>query len=364
MNLIANFSKFGFDIGIVRFLPNGNNKIDMINSCLTVILILSIVFSLIFVVGIDIWSPALRILKENVFLFFSFMLFVIFSALVQTLYNIFVAFRKSEFSFIQNTTWFLLKLIFVVFLTSFGAIGIFISWGGSVFFGLLVSIVYLLPKICSDYIFKPIIKIPIIEDMFYFSFGNYIANMFAVAPQMVLPLLVVNVLGSEMTAYFFIAWSIANVLFMIPNAVGMSLFTEGSYRRDKLKENVFKSLKFTFLLLIPSIVVMVLFGDKILCIFGKEYSENACRLLQILAVSTILVTINTLYVGIKRVQMDIKAVIFIYAFTTILTLVLSYILMPKIGLIGVGIGWILSHGIICILVMVSYLKELYLKFKV
>jgi len=357
MNLIAALSKLGFDIGLVKFLPNGDRKIDMINSCLTITFVSSIVFSTIFVLGTEVWSPALGFLKKNAALFALFVVFVTVTAMIQTQYNVFVAFRKAEFSFAQNTTWFVLKLIFIVFLTSFGAFGIFISWGAAVFFGLLLSLFFLTPKVCSGYLPIPSVEKRIVRNMFYFSFGNYIASIFSIAPQMLLPLLIVNVLGAEMTAYFFIAWSISNILFIISNAVSMSLFAEGSYNQNKLRKDTIKAIKFTFLLLIPAIIGVVLFSDKLLLLFGKAYSENAVDLLRILAVSSILVAVNTLYVGVKRVQMDIKTITFIYVFIMGFTIVVSYALITKIGLIGVGIGWMLGHGIIFTIINTSLMKN-------
>jgi len=49
------------------------------------------------------------------------------------------------------------------------------------------------------------------------------------APNMILPIMVLNVLGAEQAAYYYIAYAIAALLFMIPNAISMSLFVEGSH---------------------------------------------------------------------------------------------------------------------------------------
>ena len=48
------------------------------------------------------------------------------------------------------------------------------------------------------------------------------------APNMVLPIMVLNTLGAEQAAYCYIAYAIATLLFMIPSAISMSLFVEGS----------------------------------------------------------------------------------------------------------------------------------------
>lgn len=53
-----------------------------------------------------------------------------------------------------------------------------------------------------------------------------------------------------------------------------------------------KAIKFTFLLIIPMILGIFIFGDKILLLFGKAYSENGFYVLCILVLSVIPFTIN------------------------------------------------------------------------
>ena len=113
--------------------------------------------------------------------------------------------------------------------------------------------------------------------------------------------------------------------------------------------------------MIPAIIGVVLFSDKLLLLFGKAYSENAVDLLRILAVSSLLIAVNTLYVGVKRVQKDVRSVTLIYVFITVFTVVVSYALITKIGLIGVGMGWMLSHGIILIIIGMSSIRRLILQ---
>ena len=49
---------------------------------------------------------------------------------------------------------------------------------------------------------------------------------------MILPIMVLNVLGAEQAAYYYIAYAIAALLFMIPSAISMSLFVEGSHGEE------------------------------------------------------------------------------------------------------------------------------------
>ena len=163
-----------------------------------------------------------------------------------------------------------------------------------------------------------------------------------------MPLLIINMLGAEMTAYFFIAWAFSGLLLMVPSGTSLSLFAEGSYNPDEIERNARRSIKFLFLLLIPAIVGIFLFGKYILLIFGEEYVNNAFEMMLILALATIPFSVNALYISIKRAQKEIMPVIYIYGFVALFTIVGGYVLLGWMGLIGIGIAWLLANGVIAL----------------
>ncbi len=208
-----------------------------------------------------------------------------------------------------------------------------------------------------SYLPIPTIKKKMIKDMFQISFGNYIAENFAVIPNSVLPLIIITVLTPEMNAYFFMTLSILNILLMVPVAINGSLFVEGSYAPDKFRNNTIKALKFTFLLIIPMIFGIFIFGDKLLLLFGTTYSENAYYVLCVLVLSIIPFTINKLYMTIKNIQLKVKPILYLNVLISILTIAISYLLMLKIGLIGVAIGYTLAQGIGAVVVLATVKAE-------
>ncbi len=344
-NLLVAFSLLGFNFGILRFLPNENDKQSMINSCLTITFLFSILLSTIFLLGIDIWSPALSFVYESMSYLLLFIVFVFTTALIRLQQTIFVALRSAELSFIQNIALSILKLILVVYLVAFGILGIFSSWAIAACIVLVVSTFFLTQRRVHSYLPIPTIKKKMIKAMFHISFGNYIAENFAAIPASVLPLMIINVLNPEMNAYFFMALAISNVLIMVPVAVTSSLFVEASYAPKQFRTNVIKAIKSTYLLTIPLILGIFIFGDELLLLFGKTYAENGFYVLCILTLSVIPFTINKVYMTIKNIQLKVKPIIYLNVLISILTIVLSYLLMVKIGLIGVAIGYTLSQGI-------------------
>ena len=181
--------------------------------------------------------------------------------------------------------------------------------------------------------------------MMHFSLANYGANLFWLIPSLVLPLMVVNFLGAKSNAYFYIGWAIANIVYMIPLTVSLSLFAEGSHDEQKLARNATGSLKLVLLLIVPAIIALFLAGDKILLIFGAAYSENATRLLWVLAISALPVSVNYIYSSIKRVEKRMKSVIGLSVFTAVTTLTLTFVLLPRMGILGAGVSYLVAQAI-------------------
>lgn len=351
MGLLGMISMLGFDISLVRFLPEQEDKAELINSCLTISFIFSFALTMIFIAGIELWSPSLIIIKENKLLL---LLFVVFTVIVPLhglqSSGVFVGFRKTEYSFFQTIAIFL-RLAIVPCLVSFGALGIYASYGLTLILAFGLGI-YLTSKIFS-YKLIPTVKIDVVNDIFHFSFGNYFARIFEMLPTFILPIMVINILGAEMNAYFYIAWQISMLLLAVPRWTSTSLLAEGSYNRENLRRDTKKAAKFIFLLLGVAILGIFLFGKYLLWVFGEEYAKNSFEVLSILVLGSIPFAFNSLYATTKRVQKEIKPVIFVYGGIAMITIVGSYLLMQSMGIIGVGIAWVIGNGVVTAGIIVS-----------
>lgn len=343
------FSLLGFDIGLIRYLPGEIRKKEMINSCLTMTVLTAFLLSAIFLAWLNIWSPALVILKENVIFELTFILFTIANALLQLQGNIFVAFRHAKYSFFQMSVM-VLKIGIVPLLITFGVFGIYASSGFASLLAVVIGNVYIL-KVYSSYKPIPMIKMNTVNDMLHYSFRNYIANIFITLPTVTLPILVVNVLGAVANAYFYVAWAISLMFLTIPLAISKSLLAECSFSPEGFRKNLIKSLKLMFVLLIPAIIGIFVFGRYVLWLFGEEYARHSFDLLLILCVASIPYAIISVYATIKRVQREIMPLIYVYGIVAVFSILGSYLLMRNMGLMGVGYAWILAQiiGIIWII---------------
>jgi O-antigen/teichoic acid export membrane protein len=137
----------------------------------------------------------------------------------------------------------------------------------------------------------------------------------------------------------------------------MSLFAEGSHDEGKLGQSAWQSLKITFLILTPAVILVSLLAGELLLMFGAQYSQYAPTLLRLLAVSAFPLAINSLYFGMKRVERKMGVVLLLVVLAGAITLGLSYLLMPGRGITGVGIAWLVSQTCVTLVIVAQRLMQ-------
>jgi O-antigen/teichoic acid export membrane protein len=356
--LLNSVSLLGLNYALIRFLPEEDNPHGMINSSLSIVGLFSMALALIFVAGIPFWSPALSLISGNLTMLLLFTLFTVVTSLFLMQGQTFIALGSAGFTFSQQMIFQGSKVVLIALFVSFGAFGIFSSWSAAALISALLANLFFMRKIHRDYVPAPVLKMRAIKKMARFSLGNYVADVLTSAPTYLIPLMIVNVLGTDSGAYYRIAFGIASMLFAIPFAVTTSLFSEGSSNPQDLRHHLIKAIKFMLILLVPSILLVLVLSDKLLLIFGQQYAESGLSLLRILALSSLPVGIIELYLVVMRVQLRIKTVLCTYASVTIIIVLGSYWLGGHVGLMGVGYSWILGQGLVAIVLSVLTVKWL------
>lgn len=340
MGIINLISLLGFDQSIIRFLPEGKKKTKFMTSII-IIFIFSAILSIVLLLNVNIIAPKIAMITDHPVLF---SIFIMISPILILISSTFLSIRKAENYFLQ-TLLTGTRLILLIPLAIFGALGIFYSVGIGYMIAFVVSLMFLAkfgllgnPKINRGYL----------KESFNFSSANYLNNLLTSLPNQILPIIVLNILGASVTANYYMAFTISSLLFLIPSSFSTSLFVEGSHGKS-LKRNTLNSLIGITLLLIPAVLILYIFGGFFLGIIGKNYVEGL-NLLRILVLSSFFVSIYQIFFSIKKVQKDIRVLIFISGINFFLIICLSYIFMLKFGMIGIGYGWFISYFISSVII--------------
>lgn len=351
--LLALFSRMGFDVGLIRFLNESNNRKDLINTCITICSVLIIILSLIYLNKIEFLSPTLTFMATDYTLIILFMaagLFLLNSTL-QT--NIFIALKSSQYLMIRDILSNGVRIIFVVIMAKYGIIGLTGAYVLGVLSSVIITSFLLIPKIEPKYFPKPTLNKTIIKEIVAYSMGNYSASMFGTLSIYLLPLMVVNTLGVESAAYFYVSWSIAQVIFVLSGSISTSFFAEGASARsgNNYYKMSLKPLKLEFIILGIICILTILFSGKLLFIFGKTYSINSVMLLWLFAISALPSSFNEILINIKRIEKNIKCVNFYNGLMMLSIIIFCYIFMLKFGINGIGLGYLFAQSMIAIVIL-------------
>ncbi len=354
--MLAVFSGLGFGIGMIRFLPEEENKSLMINTVYTTTTIFAVFLVAVFVAGLGLWSPGLLEIRQDWLMMFFFFLFTI-SANLQVMQNdVFIAFRSAHYNLIQSLiTGLRIPLLFVFM--GLGKVGILSPFALGLFIAFIIAN-FLLRKTYHQYRQFPSINTQIIKKISGFSLGNYIGEGLKILPYLLFPMIIINVLNSEMSAYFYVAWMVALLFFQVAYCTNYSFLAEASYDQTSLRQQIIKVTRFIFPILVVAIVAVFFFGHQLLSLFGGSYSVEADVLVRILAISSLSVAINEIFIAIKRVEKNVKPIIFVYGFVALVTVIGGSLLLKSTGLNGIGYTWLAGNLAVSVIVLPIIVKTL------
>ncbi|MFQ5838969.1 MAG: lipopolysaccharide biosynthesis protein [Thermoplasmata archaeon] len=358
-SFLAVLSQLGFGIGLIRFLPRTkSDKGKMINSCLTISTIISLVLAVGILITIDVWFPGWRgfSLWALVPIFFLLVPMMVNAPIVD---NTFVAGRRALFVLVRNSLYQSVRLVTpLILVVLLGVLGVLASLVFAHAVALSVAFFLLLPRLYPGFRPGPAIDRTVLNDIFHFSLGNHVGEVLHALPYPVILIIVSRFFGgAEHAAFFGIPWLIASLLFAVPLMASISLYAEGSHFEDRLYGDIRRIMRFMIPLLAVGILFIWFLGDWVLSLFGPSYAAEGFGLLRILAVSGIFVAANGLFLSVARVKKWVKAIIVLMAYVALGTIVLSYFLIPILGLEGAGVAWLIANGTSAsVVVAISLLK--------
>ena len=364
--LLAVFSTLGLNIGLVRFLPESKmqDTTSLINTSLTVGALSSLLFAVIFILGTDLWTPELTIIKEHGIFILLFLIFTVTQTISLLIASVFVARRQAKWVFINDTLLSGCTKLFLIFLfLELKEVGIVSAWGISIAIGAIVSLSIILPRLYETY--RPIVKIKLsgIREMLRFSMLNYICDILNRMPMLLMPLIIINLLSPSYAAYFYTPWLFASLLYAIPLSICTSLLAEGATDRENLSKSLKKAVKFLIIILLPAIPMIWILGYYLLLIFGQVYATNTLPLLRIFVIAVIPYSANVIFITLERIEKRMNLVILMYAIIATTTIGLSYLLIQKVGIIGIGWSWLIAHTIAQSVILFLKGKKFYSYFK-
>lgn len=352
--LISTIARFGIDMSIVKYYSDSVDKRNVLNTFLTTIVISTVLVSIVVILYLEVFSNTLDAYRDSLLFILLFVIISVLFNVNTVLSSVFISARKTIYFFIINTISSSFKIFLSVMLTGLLSTGIFLSWGLSYFLGYILSI-FGLRKIIPGYSLRPTIDIPFVKRTANFSFANFLVNIIGNLPPYILPLIIARYFSSAEVAYYYVSFSIVSFLYAIPATTSLSLFAEISHEKNNISKKYFSELKRTAIIAIPIMVILVLFGNDILTIYGQNYSTAGSTLLSIFAIATVFIAINNFYTTHLRVEGRLVELILVTIIPSLGILTISFALMAltNIGISGIGLSFLISHALVSAYIIIN-----------
>ena len=365
VSFLAYISQLNLTNVLNRFLPAaGRASRQVVGYSHLLSLVVTMLSTLIFVLTINFWAPDLGFLGST----FSFALWFIVAAMVWNIFTLqdsaLVGLRKAVWVPVKNLFFTLAKIGFLIFFVKiFPNYGVFASWNVAVVITIFPTLFFifrtLIPQHNQD-TFTRERKINLSLISKYLA-GDYFGSLISQAVNSLLPIIIIAQINASANAYYYMASSISYMLYLVSRNMGMSLVAEAAHNEEKLKEYAFRIFIQTGRILAPLVLLITLGAPYLLRLFGKSYEVEGMILLRLLSLSALPNMIVALYTSIVRVQERIPQLFASLAVPYLLILTFSYLLMKPMGVIGVGMAWLLGQSIVAAYLLLTQFRTAWWK---
>ena len=356
---IAGVANLGLGMGLVRFLPEEATRSDVVrgtlNASLTLSVALALILALIFLAGTPLWTPSLNFLRADFLVALVFLLVTAVYAVHPIIDSAFLAFRRARYILARNLLFGLRVPLLLVFAGVLGFMGIFLASGVGGLIAAGVALFVLLPRVVRHYRPRPNLRMGSLRPLASFSLGNKASEIAGILLITVLPLLIIELLSATDAAWFYITWFLGSSLWVIPGAMSLSLFAEGSRPDAPVSRDIPRAIGGIVVLMAPAAAFLWVFGSSLLSLFGPNYAVEGHELLQWLILASPFVLVNSVYFTLVRLKKRTAPLIVASSFTTGFVLGWSYFLLPIQGITIVGQAFFAAQGLLAGAVLIATL---------
>jgi O-antigen/teichoic acid export membrane protein len=338
--LIGYIALFGLNSTVVRFLPTSQHKDAIVTVTLALVACAGMVVAIGYVFALPIIAPQLRFLGHNIGFAIGFVLLAAAAAINLLTDSIFIASRRTSINaLVDGGVGGVSKLLLIGLLAGSGTYGLFCASVGGFAAAALASLVL----IWTQLHFRPRFKgaLTALRPLLRFSGANYMANVFNLAPMLVVSLIVLDRLGALDAGCYYVAFQFANVLYAGTYAVEQNFLAEGAHGEERIVSLMWRAGKVLACLAVPAAIAGAVFSHWILIIFGDQYARHATEALLLMALATIPVAAQNWLVTVLRLSNQLKAITMCNVVNAASICGLAWFLAPR-GLTMVGAAWLLG----------------------
>jgi O-antigen/teichoic acid export membrane protein len=171
---------------------------------------------------------------------------------------------------------------------------------------------------------------------------HHLLNLLLIGPNLALPLLVTVLISAKMNAWFYIAFLLADVVYVIPQALVTALYAVSSAQPYVLARKARLTLGLALITTVFANGILLFGARQLLGLFGPGYAEQGIWSLRILGLGAIPFLIKDHYIAICRVKDRIAKALLPLASGALLELGLSALGARLGGVSGLSLCWLIA----------------------
>ncbi|MFC5994761.1 phosphotransferase [Pseudonocardia hispaniensis] len=355
MMMLGGVAHLNLTYALLRFVPvaGAATRRLVIAGYLVTVVVASLVGG-VFALGARIWAPQLLAAVGQLGLLAFFMLATPVWAIFTVQDYVLTGIRKARLVPLENLVFAVLKvglLAVAAWFTVQG--GIAVSWVAATAIVVLGVTVWLLARALPAHGRTNADKaVPItLGSIATYLRADYAGAVFWQAAIMGLPVLVLARLGAEAAATYGIVWQIGMALYLVASGMGQSMVAHSAADPGGLEAARKAMITKALTLIVPVVAVLVLASPLVLSIFGSHYVESGTGALVLIALSAVPNVITAATVSSARVRQRMGVLFGVPATISMIVIVLSWVLMPYLGITGVALAWLLGQSVMSAVIL-------------
>ncbi len=306
MTLIGGLCILGLGTLLITELPRQpGHEGELISTALIVVGGVGGCVGIVFALVASYVSPGFKPLDTNILDMIIFASGVTLTAVVLVLDQALVALLRGGLQLWRNTLFAVIKLfaLFVVslLLSGGGGIAIYATWAIGNVLSLIALVVLLVFKKGGPGR-KYLPQWGLLRKLGFAALQHHFLNLTIQAPILILPVLVTALLSSTMNAWFYVAWMIANFVFLIPSVLTIVLHAMNSAQQSTLAHKARVTIGLAFVTGLLANCLLELATKQVLSVFGGSYADQATWCLRVLLLALFPLIIKNHYISICRIQ--------------------------------------------------------------
>jgi len=350
MNFVSGFAAANIVGAITRFVPqSGHRTAAFVLRAYLLSSVASVAVAFVFLLSISHWGPSYAELRGMIPAV-CFMACVVAWGIFTLQDGVLIGLRSAVWVPIENGTFGVVKIVLLLaFAAALPSLGIGISWMLPVILSLpLVNLLIFGKLIPHHRVSVGDRRPPTARQIGRFLAGDYTGALCVLAISNLIPIAVAIRVGPRLNAYFYMAWTIGGMLFLLAMSMSRSLTVEGAFDSETLAADCRSALRHTMLLLVPVVAAAALLAPTALGLFGPGYARYGVPILQVLAIATLPKTLTETYLGALRAQSRAKLIAVIQIVRCVLMLGLALALTETMGMVGAGVAVLVSESVIAL----------------